>query len=226
LSDSAVPVPNVLEIVDDAEVLDVPFVFMDHCPGFAINTAEDWARSPDGPGPDDKRSCAFGMIDTLAAIHAVDIDEVGLADLRRPGGLIERQLRRWLGQGEQIAMRETPMIHEVHDVLLKSIPDPAGSAGGSAHADFKPNNLIVAGTPAGIAHGDFKPDCRDSSVSAAPKAVVDPEVTAVGEVPSELGYLVAMLPVPEEATSTWVPTVEDGFPAAAELIARDQQVSG
>src|SRR5699024_1983289 len=81
LPGSAVPVPNVLEIVDDAEVLDVPFVFMDHCPGFAINAAEDWARIPDGPGPDDKRSCAFGMIDTLAAIHAVDLDQVRLSDL-------------------------------------------------------------------------------------------------------------------------------------------------
>ncbi len=207
LSDSAVPVPNVLEIVDDAEVLDVPFVFMDHCPGFAINTAEDWARIPDGPGPDDKRSCAFGMIDTLAAIHAVDIDEVGLADLRRPGGLIERQLRRWLGQVEQIAMRETPMIHEVHDVLLKSMPDPAGSPVGIAHGDFKPNNLIF-------------------SDSGSVNAVVDWELTAVGEVLTDLGYFIAMLTVPEEYTSIWVPTVEDGFPDADELIARYQEVSG
>ncbi|MGO1313129.1 MAG: phosphotransferase, partial [Brevibacterium aurantiacum] len=64
LGDSNVPVPHIVEIVDDPEVLDVPFVFMDHCPGFAINTPADWARIPEGPGPDDKRSCAFGMVDT------------------------------------------------------------------------------------------------------------------------------------------------------------------
>src|SRR5699024_11246718 len=47
-------------------------------------------------------------------------------------------------QVEQIAMRETPMIHEVHGVLLKSMPDPAGSPVGIAHGDFKPNNLIFS----------------------------------------------------------------------------------
>src|SRR5699024_10337824 len=142
-----------------------------------------------------------------AAIHAFDIDEVGLADLRRPGGLIERQLRRWLGQVEQIAMRETPMIHEVHDVLLKSMPDPAGSPVGIAHGDFKPNNLICWAI---------------GSVNA----VVDCELTAVGEVLTDLGYFIAMLTVPEEYTSIWVPTVEDGFPATDELIARYQAFSG
>lgn len=207
LHDSDVPVPHVIDIVDDPAVLAVPFVFMDHCPGFAINEPADWARIPEGPGPDDRRSCAFGMIDTLAAIHQVDIDEVGLGDLRRPGGLIERQLRRWLGQVEAISMRETPMIHKVHDVLLEAMPDPANSPVGLAHGDFKPNNMIF--TPQGTV-----------------AAVVDWELTAVGEVLTDLGYFIAMLTVPEEYTSIWVPTPQDGFPTSEELIERYQSVSG
>ncbi|MGP9587469.1 phosphotransferase family protein [Micrococcaceae sp. AOP34-BR2-30] len=207
LGDSNVPVPHIVEIVDDPEVLDVPFVFMDHCPGFAINTPADWARIPEGPGPDDKRSCAFGMVDTLAAIHRVDIDEVGLGDLRRDGGLIERQLRRWLGQVEQISMRDTPIIHEVHDALAERMPDPAGSPVGLAHGDYKPNNMIFA--PEGTVN-----------------AVVDWELTAVGEVLTDLGYFIAMLSVPEKYTSIWVPTPELGFPEPAELIDRYQEVSG
>jgi aminoglycoside phosphotransferase (APT) family kinase protein len=203
LSDGPVPVPNVLEIVDDPAVLDVPFVFMDHCPGFPINTPAEWESIP----AEKRRDTAFGMVDALAAIHSVDIDEVGLADLRRPGGLIERQLRRWLGQVEQISMRETPMIHEVHDVLMKAMPDPANSPVGIAHGDFKPNNMIFA---------------PDGTVNA----VVDWELTAIGEVLTDLGYFIAMLTVPEEYTSIWVPTTADGFPAAEELIDRYQQVSG
>lgn len=203
LSDSDVPVPNVLEIVDDPDVLDVPFVFMDHCPGFALNAPDDWAAIP----TENRRECAFGMVDTLAAIHSVDIDGVGLADLRRPGGLIERQLRRWLGQVEAISMRETPMIHEVHDVLLKSMPDPTGSAVGLAHGDFKPNNMIFA-------------------PSGAVNAVVDWELTAVGEVLTDLGYFIAMLTVPEEYTSIWVPKVDDGFPNSEEIIDRYQTATG
>ena len=189
LSDSAVPVPNVLDIVDDPEVLDVPFVFMDHCPGSPLNTPADWAELPET----NRRDCAFAMVDALAAIHAVDIDAVGLSDLRRPGGLIERQLRRWLGQVEAIAMRETPAIHEVHDALLEAMPDPAGSPVGIAHGDFKPNNMIFSPT-------------------GAVNAVVDWELTAIGEVLTDLGYFVAMLTVPEEYTSIWVPRASDGFP--------------
>src|SRR5699024_12229168 len=98
-----------------------------------------------------------------------------------------------LGQVEQIAMRETPMIHEVHDVLLQSMPDPAGSPVGLAHGDFKPNNLIFSG-------------------SGAVNAVADWELTAVGEVLTDTGYFIAMLTVPEEYTCIWVPTVEDRFP--------------
>lgn len=203
LSDSAVPVPNVLDIVDDPEVLDVPFVFMDHCPGSPLNTPADWAALPET----NRRDCAFAMVDALAAIHAVDIDAVGLSDLRRPGGLIERQLRRWLGQVEAIAMRETPAIHEVHDALLEAMPDPAGSPVGIAHGDFKPNNMIFSPT-------------------GAVNAVVDWELTAIGEVLTDLGYFVAMLTVPEEYTSIWVPRASDGFPTTAELIDRYQEVSG
>ncbi|UVI37325.1 phosphotransferase family protein [Brevibacterium spongiae] len=203
LSGSGVPVPNVLEIVDDPEVLDVPFVFMDHCPGLPIHTPTDWESIP----AENRRDCAFGMVDALAAIHAVDVDAVGLSDLRRPGGLIERQLRRWIGQVEQISMRETPMIHEVHDVLAQAMPDPAGSPVGIAHGDFKPNNMIFA---------------PDGTVNA----VVDWELTAVGEVLTDLGYFIAMLTVPEEFTSIWVPRPEDGFPTSAELIDRYQAVSG
>src|SRR5699024_7954892 len=103
--------------------------------------------------------------------------------------------------------RETPMIHEVHDVLLKSMPDPAGSPVGIAHGDFKPNNLIF-------------------SDSGSVNAVVDWELTAVGEVLTDLGYFIAMLTVPEVYTRVWVPTVEAGFPATDELVARYQEVSG
>jgi aminoglycoside phosphotransferase (APT) family kinase protein len=114
---AAFPVPNVLDIVDDPEVLDVPFVFMDHCPGFPINTpAEDWESDPRRePG----RTTSAPVRSAWSTHWPRSIPSTSmpsdLSDLRRPGGLIDRQLRRWIGQVEQIAMRETPMIHEVHD---------------------------------------------------------------------------------------------------------------
>lgn len=203
LGPTDVPVTNVLEIVDDPAVMEVPFVFMDHCPGFPINTPEDWAAIPDAA----KRDTAFGMVDTLAAIHRVDVDAVGLGDLRRPGGLIERQLRRWLSQFENITQRDIPQIREVHDVLAAQMPEAADSAIGIAHGDYKPNNMI------------FGPD-------GTINAVVDWELTAIGEVLTDLGYFIAMLTTPDDLTSIWVPRPADGFPTKDELIARYEEQSG
>lgn len=203
LGPTDVPVTNVLEIVDDPAVMEVPFVFMDHCPGFPINTPEDWAAIPDAA----KRDTAFGMVDTLAAIHRVDVDAVGLGDLRRPGGLIERQLRRWLSQFENITQRDIPQIREVHDVLAAQMPEAADSVIGIAHGDYKPNNMI------------FDPD-------GTINAVVDWELTAIGEVLTDLGYFIAMLTTPDDLTSIWVPRPADGFPTKDELIARYEEQSG
>lgn len=203
LGPTDVPVPHVLEIVDDPAVMEVPFVFMDHCAGFALNTPEDWACIP----ADRREATAFGMVDTLAAIHSVDVDAVGLTDLRRPGSLIERQLRRWLSQFETITTRDIPEIKAVHDVLASRVPPAELSPVGIAHGDFKPNNMIFA---------------EDGSV----QAVVDWELTAIGETLTDLGYFVAMLTTPEDFTSIWVPREADGFPSAQSLVARYEEATG
>lgn len=164
LNDSGVPVPTVLDIVDDPKALDVPFVFMDHCPGFPINTPAEWESVP----AENRRDCAFGMVDALAAIHSVDVDAVGLSDLRRPGGLIDRQLRRWIGQVEKIAMRGTPIIHEVHDALRESMPDRHAHLWESRTGTS--NRTICSSLPAGrstpSSTGSSPPSARCSPTSA------------------------------------------------------------
>ncbi len=203
LGSTEVPVPNVLEIVDDPAIMEVPFVFMDHCPGFPINTPEEWAQIPS----DKHRGTAFRMIDTLAAIHSVDIDAVGLGDLRRPGNLVERQLRRWLSQFDNITQRDIPVIREVHDVLVQRMPIAENVQTGIAHGDYKPNNMIFG---------------SDGTINA----VVDWELTAIGDVLTDLGYFVAMLETPEHFTNIWVPRQDDGFPPSHELIARYEEQTG
>lgn len=203
LRSSAVPVANVLAIVDEPDVMDVPFVFMEHVPGFPINTADEWALVPE----DRRRATGFNMIDTLAAIHSVDIDECGLADLRRPGRLIDRQLRRWLSQFENITQRDIPAIVEVHDRLRAEMPQGDEVVTGIAHGDFKPNNMLFA---------------PDGTVNA----VVDWELTAIGDTLTDLGYFVATLEAPVNLTSNWVPGPVDGFPTTAELIARYEEKTG
>ena len=49
----------------------------------------------------------------LADLHAVDVDEVGLGDLAKREGYVERQVKRWSTQWEQSKTRELPAIDEV-----------------------------------------------------------------------------------------------------------------
>jgi aminoglycoside phosphotransferase (APT) family kinase protein len=42
------------------------------------------------------------LVETLAALHGVNPEAVGLGDYGRPDGYAARQLRRWTGQWELI----------------------------------------------------------------------------------------------------------------------------
>ncbi|MCQ9369499.1 phosphotransferase family protein [Brevibacterium sp. 50QC2O2] len=201
LGPTDVPTVNVLDLVDDPEVLEVPFVFMDYCAGHSLNEPADLERIP----REDRHAAGLRMMDVLARIHKVDIDEVGLGDLRRPGTLTERQLRRWLGQFNEMTTREIPEIQRVHDMLVEQAPPEAVT--GLVHGDYKPNNLIWSDA------GEIR-------------AVVDWELSLTGEVEADLGYVMAMLNSKETLRSAWVPQVSDGFPTREEMIAHYESIAG
>lgn len=203
LGPTPVPVPNILEIVDDADVLDVPFVFQDHCPGFTIHEPADLDLIPAGGSV---RASMLDMVGALAEVHAVDVDAVGLGDLRRPGGFVERQLRRWLGQYEAITTRDLPVIGEVQAVLSRDIPPETVT--GLVHGDVKPNNMLF--------------DRGTGEV----QAIVDWELSSIGDVVTDLGYLLAMMFVDDSLTGIWTPSVADGSPTADQLTERYASLTG
>ena len=67
------------------------------------------------PDEEDRRAIGFRVADTLAQIHAVDPDRVGLGDLGRKEDYVARQLHRWQGQWEKSKTRELPAIDAVHE---------------------------------------------------------------------------------------------------------------
>lgn len=203
LGPTDVPVPNILELVDDPDVLEVPFIFQDHCPGFTIHSADDLALIPDSGSV---RDSMLSMVGALARVHMVDIDAVGLGDLRRPGGFIERQLRRWLGQFEAITTRDLPVIAQVQAELARGIP-PETSAG-LVHGDVKPNNMLF--------------DRGTGEV----QAIVDWELSSIGDVVSDLGYLLAMMHSDDRLTGIWTPSVEQGAPSPEETAQVYSELTG
>jgi aminoglycoside phosphotransferase (APT) family kinase protein len=157
--------------------------------------------------PTDRRSLGFDLVDVLAALHAVDIDAVGLGDLAKRDGYIERQLRRWSRQWADSRTRELPAIAEVERRLRAAIPGQQGSA---------------------IAHGDFRfGNCLVDPVTARITAVLDWELCTLGDPLADLGYVsVYWSDGPDPGGRMNDPTPAGGFPTYAEIVERYARRTG
>ena len=112
------------------------------------------------------------LIDVLAALHAVDVDAVGLGDLGRQEGYIERQLRRWYGQFQQSA----------------AAPGPAVPGGRMRSTTSSPAASRRRAWPP-IVHGDYRLDNTVLGADARVAAVLDWELCTLGDPLADLGLL-------------------------------------
>ncbi|MFD5896109.1 MULTISPECIES: phosphotransferase family protein [unclassified Streptomyces] len=202
LHPTAVPVPEPLLLCEDPEVLGAPFYVMEYVAGTPYRTAEQLAPL----GPERTRAALLGLVDTLVELHAVDPAAVGLADFGRPEGFLDRQLRRWGKQLDASRNRELAGVDELHAALGRSLPhSPAPTV---IHGDYRLDNVLI---------GD------DDRI----KAVLDWEMSTLGDPLTDLGLLV-MYSAPLEITGSVISTTAGaaGHPDPAELIERYAAGSG
>ena len=124
----------------------MPFYVMERVEGEVIGTVADAARFE----PEQRRRLGEAMVDVLAALHTVDVDQVGLSDWGKPTGFLERQLLVWRRQWDAVRTRERPSSPTC------STADPVGSADrrtGVVHGDFKLDNMLVDAADPGIIRG-------------------------------------------------------------------------
>lgn len=208
LHGTPVPVPEPLLLCADESVIGAPFYVMEFVEGTPYRTAGQL-----GPlGPERTREVVLGLVDTLVELHAVDPAAAGLGDFGRPEGFLERQLRRW---GKQLAAsrnRELPGIEELHESLTRGLPAaPAGAAGPAAtvvHGDYRLDNVLVG---------------TDDRI----KAILDWEMSTLGDPLTDLGLLVMYstpLDLPRSPVSTTAGA--SGHPGPDELIERYAAGSG
>ena len=110
-------------------------------------------RDPARPRPARKRPLTrrFAVVDrrrilavTLAHLHDVDVDAAGLGGLARHDGYIERQLRRWRTQYEQMRVEGVDhggLIEDVGDELSAQIP--AQQRVSVVHGDYRLDNTVL-----------------------------------------------------------------------------------
>jgi aminoglycoside phosphotransferase (APT) family kinase protein len=137
LAGTDVPVPATFLLCEDPGVIGAPFYVMEKVAGVPYRTAAQLGKL----GADRTRDVATRMVDTLAALHDVDPDDVGLAGFGRPQGFLARQVRRWKQQLDASHSRDLPGAEELHAALAERIP--ARSDVAIVHGDYRLDNLLI-----------------------------------------------------------------------------------
>jgi aminoglycoside phosphotransferase (APT) family kinase protein len=204
---TVVPVPITYGLCEDEAVNGRPFYVMEFVDGHIVRDAETAERDLDMTA---RRRAGESIADTLAALHAVDVDAVGLGDFAKREGYIERQLRRWYEQFRNSPVEgvdTTTIISDIHDRLAADVPPQVGTT---------------------IVHGDYRLDNTVLGPDGSVRAVLDWEICTLGDPLADLGLLmVYWTEAGDEAALLGVtPTTVPGFPGRAEMRRRYQAVSG
>jgi aminoglycoside phosphotransferase (APT) family kinase protein len=208
LAGTDVPVPRTVGLCTDDAVNGSPFYVMDFVEGTVVRSQADAERLTVGQ----RATAGESLVDVMAAIHAVDVDAVGLGELGRKGDYVARQLRRWFGQFEKSESQvagglDLPAVHRTHEVLSANIPGQQGAA--IVHGDYRLDNCML---------GD------DGSIAA----VLDWEICTLGDPLADVGLLWVYWTDPGAAAvlPQASPTSLEGFPTKAELMERYAAASG
>jgi aminoglycoside phosphotransferase (APT) family kinase protein len=203
-----VPVPRPLLLCEDTSVLGAPFYLMERVEGVVIRDTLPPAYAAD-------EAARFGLgielVDRLADLHAVDYTGIGLGDLGKPAGYLERQLKRWTGQLDASRNRPLPDLDAVTDWLRANLPEsPPGTI---VHGDYRLDNAMYAPEP-----------------PARIVALFDWEMATLGDPLADLGYLLSFWREPNDPATAldvaWRITSLPGFPTRAQLVARYAERTG
>ena len=201
LGGTDVPVAKVLLNETTGEDLGVPYYVMEKVVGHVIRDTLPPGFAEDD---DDKAAMADAQIDALVALHSVDQEAVGLGDLGRPDGYLERQLRRWLGQSEKAHESvRTDRLAELAARLGESMP--ASPSSRITHGDYRLDNYVVdPGDPGRIL------------------AILDWELSTLGDPVADLAQTVLYWGDPDGPKVPLIPTIttEAGWPGPDRLLER------
>jgi aminoglycoside phosphotransferase (APT) family kinase protein len=200
-----VPVPDLLARCDDPEVTGAPFYVMSFADGTILRTEQDGAALDAAAA----ETATDSLVDVQVALHALDVDAIGLGDLAAPRtGYVERQLRRWHTQVERAKVRDLPMLDAIHDRLAASVPAETG-APSLVHGDYRFDNVVLG---------------SNHRVSA----VLDWELATIGDAVADACWSLLYWADPGDALTflASAPTLAPSFPRRAQVAQRYATRSG
>jgi aminoglycoside phosphotransferase (APT) family kinase protein len=170
------PVAKPYLLCEDDSVIGTMFYVMECVEGRIY-----WGPMLPDCSPKERTAIYEAMNATLAQLHSLDYEKLGLADFGKPGAYIARQISRWT---KQYQLSETEKIPEM-DRLIEWLP---------AHLPPQERNAIV--------HGDYRLDNMILHPTE-PKvlAVLDWELCTIGDPMADFTYHLMQWQMPEGGTS-------------------------
>jgi aminoglycoside phosphotransferase (APT) family kinase protein len=205
---NAYPSPAPLLHCTDESVIGAPFYVMERVRGVILRK-----NLPDGLAlaPETARRLSESFIDNLAALHSLDYKALGLADLGKPAGYLERQVKGWLERYHGSKTEELPEVEYLSAWLGKHMPLQSDAT--LIHNDYKYDNLILS----------------EDDITHI-KAVLDWEMCTLGDPLTDLGTALAYWVNADDPQHLqmvrWGPTSIPGSLTRQELAARYAEKTG
>ncbi|MFZ5743830.1 MAG: phosphotransferase family protein [Pseudomonadota bacterium] len=203
LNKAGFPAARQFGLCTDENVVGSWFYIMDMVDGKTI-----WDGAMPGAEPTYRRDTYFAMIDTLAALHTVDVEAVGLSDFGKPGNYFGRQVDRWTKQYKLSETEHMPDMERLIEWLPQTLPEQTRTS--VVHGDYRIDNMIWA---------KDKPEVL---------AVLDWELSTLGDPLGDFSY-VCMAWVTENGGRSGVSDLdrqELGIPELDEVVARYCEKTG
>ena len=204
IAESDVPHPRLIAACPETDIIGASFYLMECIDGF--NPTQGLPNYHQG-SPEIRRAMGHSLVDSIAALGRIDYEAVGLSGFGRPDGYLDRQVERWQAQLDSYSTfdgypgPDIPGVQQVAEWLTAHCP-----------SDWKP----------GIIHGDFhlaNVMYRYQSPDLA--AIVDWELSTIGDPLVDLGWLLATWPDAKRRSGAAIGLEPwEGFPDADALVER------
>jgi aminoglycoside phosphotransferase (APT) family kinase protein len=200
--------PRVLLFCDDESILGAPFYLTERIRGIILRK-----DPPEGLhfSPEVARRLSESFIDNLARLHGLDYEAVGLGDLGKPEGYLNRQVRGWIDRYHGSQTHSFTEVERITPWLIERIP--AMREATLIHNDYKYDNMIL-----------------DPADLTRIIGVLDWEMSTIGDPLSDLGTALAYWVDAKDSGDLqqirWCPSNYPGSMTRAQLVLRYARVTG
>ncbi len=206
LGKTGFPVARAYALCEDEAVIGTMFYVMDMVEGRIL-----WDGTLPEHQPAERRAIYNAEIETLARLHTVDYQAIGLGDFGKPGNYFARQIDRWTKQYKASETASLDTMNRLMEWLPATVP--ADDQTSIVHGDYRLDNMILHATEPKVI------------------AVLDWELSTLGNPLADFSYFLMNWVMPSDQRgglseitdlgAYGIPTVEEAVAQYCRLTGRD-----